>query len=80
MYETKDGKLMMIWSNIDNEGNYCVGIAHSNNGLVDGVWSQEEIPMFSKKTTNKYDGGHGMVFKDNDGKMYMSVHSPNHPT
>lgn len=80
MYETEDHGLLMIWSNFDDEKNYCVGIAHSNNGLVDGKWTQEETPMFSKKTTGKYDGGHGMIFKDNDGKLYISVHSPNSPT
>lgn len=80
MYETKDGNLMMIWSNFDEDENYCVGIAHSGNGLVEGKWTQEDTVLFSKKTTGKYDGGHGMIFKDIDGKLYVSVHSPNHPT
>jgi hypothetical protein len=25
----------------------------------------------------KYDGGHGMLFYDTDGQMYLSIHSPN---
>ena len=80
MYETKDGGLLMIWSNNDNEDNYCVAVAHSDNGLVDGKWTHEEAPMFSGKITGDYDGGHGMIFKDIDGSLYMSVHSPNIPT
>ena len=27
--------------------------------------------------TGKYDGGHGMLFTDTDGQMYLSIHSPN---
>jgi len=80
MYETENDGLMMIWSNFDDEENYCVGIAHSDNGFVDGKWTHEKTPLFSKKTTGKHDGGHGMIFKDDNGKMYMAVHSPNIPT
>ena len=80
MYESADNGLIMIWSNFDDEENYCVGIAHSDNGCVDGKWTQEASPMFSKEITGECDGGHGMIFKDNDGKMYISVHSPNKAT
>lgn len=80
LYTTCDNKLLMIWSNFESNGeDYCVGIAHSKNGKVDGEWVQDDELLFSKRTTGKYDGGHGMIFKDTDGKMYLSVHSPNLP-
>lgn len=79
MYKTKDGQLLMIWSNFCESG-YCVGIARSKNGKVDGEWIQDDKLLFSKEMTGKYDGGHGMIFKDKDGQMYLSVHSPNDST
>ena len=30
--------------------------------------------------TGTWDGGHGMIFKDKKGQMYLSVHSPNSGT
>ena len=27
--------------------------------------------------SGKYDGGHGMLFKADDEKLYLSIHSPN---
>lgn len=79
MYVTKDGQLLMIWSNNCDDG-YCVGIARSKSGKIDGPWTQDDELLFSKKLTKQYDGGHGMFFTDRDGKMYLSVHSPNQPT
>jgi hypothetical protein len=69
----------MIWSNFYEHG-YCVGVARSDNGKVDGNWSHDEKLLFSKEISGKYDGGHGMIFKDRDGKMYLCLHSPNEPT
>lgn len=78
MYVTKDGQLLMLWSNTSDDG-YCVGIARSKNGKVDGQWVQDDERLFSKLITKQYDGGHGMIFTDKDGQMYLSVHSPNTP-
>ena len=78
MYRTKDGRLLMLWSNLDEQG-YCVGIARSDNGKPDGQWMQDEKQLFSKKISGQYDGGHGMLFTDFDGQMYLSIHSPNTP-
>ena len=30
--------------------------------------------------TEEYDGGHGILFRDTDGRMYLSIHSPNNPS
>lgn len=78
MHKTEAGGLLMIWSNFASDG-YCVGIAHSDNGRIDGRWIHEEHRLFSIETTGEYDGGHGMLFTDTDGRMYLCVHSPNLP-
>lgn len=79
MYRTKEDELLMIWSNFCKDG-YCVGIAKSENGEIDGKWIQQDELLFSRETHGKYDGGHGMIFKDTDGKLYMSLHVINSPS
>ncbi len=78
MYTTKEGELLMLWSNFDAHG-YVLAIAKSDNGRLDGRWIHEEKPFYSKSMTDTYDGGHGMIFTDVDGQMYISFHSPNTP-
>lgn len=79
MYTTKDNKLLMLWSNFDKNGGYCSAISHSENGKLDGKWIHDDRPLYSKDISGKYDGGHGMIFTDFDGQMYLSLHSPNAP-
>jgi hypothetical protein len=76
MYRCENGELIMLWSNWDSAG-YCVGIARSSNGKIDGKWKQDKPILYSKAMTGTYDGGHGMLFTDTDGQMYLSIHSPN---
>ena len=76
MYTCKTGELLMIWSNFEDAG-YCVGIARSSNGRIDGEWTQDDELLYSKNMQMQYDGGHGMIFRDTDGQMYLSIHSPN---
>lgn len=78
MYRCKNGDLLMLWSNFDTDG-YCVGIAKSDNGRLDGKWIHEEKQFYSG-SMGEYEGGHGMVFTGFDGKMYFSFHSPNQKT
>lgn len=78
MYKTQDNQLLMLWSNFDENG-YCVAIARSKNGKIDGEWVHDEKLLFSKETFGQYDGGHGMIFTDIDGQRYLSIHSPNSP-
>lgn len=73
-----NGELIMIWSNFNKDG-YCVGVAKSKNGKIDGEWIQEETLLYSKEIGGQ-DGGHGMLFEDIDGELYLSLHSPNTPT
>lgn len=70
LYRTKNGKLLMLWSSMGPEG-YALGVSESSTGKVTGSWRHHEKPLFSK------DGGHGMVFRALDGKIYLSLHAPN---
>ncbi len=67
----KDGdELTMFWASFRNHS-YAEGIAVSQSGSVFGPWKQLEEPLFDK------DGGHGMLFRDFDGNMIFTLHSPN---
>ncbi len=76
LYRCENGELIMLWSNGDASG-YAVGIARSDNGRIDGNWTQDSALLYSQGLTDTYDGGHGMIFTDTDGQMYLSIHSPN---
>ena len=76
IYTMQDGSLIMLWSNFDVNG-YACGMALNKTGKPDGKWQQLSGPLFSKSISGNYDGGHGMIFKDINGKLYLSVHSPN---
>lgn len=76
MHRCADGQLLMLWSNWDSAG-YCVGIARSATGAVEGPWTQDSDLLYSKNMTGEYDGGHGMLFTAADGSLYLSIHSPN---
>ena len=74
LYKAEDGQLIMLWSSFKN--GYLVGAARSLDGTVDGKWIQEPSPIY-RKNIKQLDGGHGMIFKTNEGKLMMSLHSPN---
>ena len=76
LYTTKEGELLMLWSNFDAFG-YTVAVARSSNGRLDGEWIHEKELLYSKAMTGEFDGGHSMVFTGLDGQMYLSFHSPN---
>lgn len=79
-YRTKNGNLILLWSNSAIGSGYCVGIAKSSNGEIDGKWRQELFPLYSKGYYRENDGGHGMIFTDLDGRLVLSIHSPNSST
>jgi len=70
MYRTKTGKLLMIWASFGPEG-YAECIAESTTGKIAGPWRQQSEPLFS------HDGGHAMIFTGLDGKLRLTLHSPN---
>lgn len=69
MWRLKDGSLICLWASF-SEGGYTEAVAKSDNGEIDGVFTQAE-PLFMD------DGGHGMVFEGLDGQLYLTLHSPN---
>ena len=72
MYRTQGGKLLMIWSSINEKG-YVQAVSSSDNGEIDGNWRHEEL-LFDEN------GGHGMIFEDYSGSLHLILHSPNnHP-
>ncbi|MBR2465572.1 MAG: family 43 glycosylhydrolase [Clostridia bacterium] len=79
IYKTKEGKLLMIWSNFLADKSYSIGVAESDGGIL-GNWTHKERLLYSKDMLGTYDGGHGMIFSDKDGRTYLSMHSPNVPT
>lgn len=79
-YRTSDGSLIMIWSNNVTGSGYSVGIARSSNGEIDGQWTHDLFPLYVKGMYHELDGGHGMIFTSLEGKMMLSIHSPNSST
>ena len=75
LYRTKSGRLLVLWSNLDPDG-YCVRIAYSSNGRLDGVWRQQPRDLY-RKSNRHSDGGHGMLFTAPDGTLTLSIHAPN---
>lgn len=71
MYPTQKGGLLMLWSSFDKEGNYCMGVARSEDGTLSGPWVQEQEPLYHG------DGGHGMLFRSVEGTLYLAFHTPN---
>lgn len=69
MWRTTDGTLLCLWASF-SKGGYTQGVAVSDNGEIDGHFTQVE-PLFME------DGGHGMVFRALDGQLYLTLHSPN---
>lgn len=76
VYTCADSSLIMIWSNWCKDG-YCIGVARSASDNICGPWKQESDLLFKKGDFGPFDGGHGMFFEDYDGKMWLSLHSPN---
>ncbi len=64
-------ELISIWSSFCTGKKYCEAIARSDNGSIFGKWTIDE------KLVLEDDGGHGMIFKDNDGNDLFVYHSPN---
>ena len=69
LWRTTDGTLLCLWASF-SEGGYTEAVAVSDNGEIDGHFTQVE-PLFMD------DGGHGMVFRGLDGQLYLTLHSPN---
>ena len=69
LWRTEDGVLLCLWSGFSEKG-YAQGVAVSDNGEINGRFVQAD-PLFLE------DGGHGMIFRAADGRLYLALHSPN---
>lgn len=77
VYTLKNGRLIMLWSNMSDEG-YAVGTAAARK--IDGRWRQQPKLLYKASYSDTgLDGGHGMVFTDLRGELRMAMHSPNMP-
>ncbi|MBR3439288.1 MAG: family 43 glycosylhydrolase [Clostridia bacterium] len=79
LYKTKGGRLIMLWSNFRDNSGYCVLVASSSNGKIDGKWRQQPGALY-KASDEHMDGGHAMLFTADNGTLLMSIHSPNMET
>lgn len=69
LYRHSCGNLLMFWSTVEERA-YRQCIAISKEGKLNGKWDFAEN-LFDQ------DGGHGMLFKDLDGKLRFTLHKPN---
>lgn len=71
LFRLPNGKLVMLWSSFaETDGDqYAIGQAYSEGGIT-GPWVQCETPI-------KIGGGHSMLFRDKNGRLMLSCHSPN---
>lgn len=69
VYRSANGNLLMLWSSFTKDG-YAQGLARSESGQITGPWAHDE-PLYTK------DGGHGMLFRTFDGKLMLTLHTPN---
>lgn len=70
LHRTGSGALLMLWSSFGTHG-YAMGIARSRSGKVGGPWRQDPDPIWAE------DGGHGMIFRAFDGRLFLAIHAPN---
>jgi len=70
LHRVAGGALLMLWSSCGNTG-YAMGVARSETGDVTGPWQQAAEPLWAK------DGGHGMIFRAFDGRLFLTLHTPN---
>jgi arabinan endo-1,5-alpha-L-arabinosidase len=70
LHRTADGTLLMLWSSFSDTG-YAMGVARSATGRVEGPWRQAPRPLVEQ------DAGHGMIFHAFDGRLLITVHTPN---
>lgn len=69
----ENGDMLMTWSTFGKSG-YMICVAKSESGDILGPWKQIIGPLY------KDNGGHAMLFKDFDGNLRISYHSPNSKT
>lgn len=69
IFRASDGGLLCLWAGFSQRG-YTQAQARSDSGDILGPWRQLD-PLFMEN------GGHGMVFRANDARLYLTLHTPN---
>lgn len=69
-YRAQNGTLLMLWASFRN-GRYAQGVARSTTGSITGPWEQNSEPLYEA------DGGHGMIFRDLNSTLWLTLHTPN---
>ncbi len=72
LHRTAAGVLLLLWSTF-GKGGYITGVARSTSGEITGPWEQAPAPIYTN------DGGHPMLFRTFDGRLLMTLHTPNRP-
>lgn len=68
LFRTGTGRLGCVWTSWVFH-DYVQGVAYSDNGRLDGHWTQETAPVTPRNF------GHSMIFRTFDGRMLMCIHS-----
>lgn len=69
LWRDETGRLLCLWSSFSGSG-YTQGLAMSESGEIDGHFVQLP-PLFTEN------GGHGMLFRDLEGRTLLALHRPN---
>ena len=70
LHRLANGRLIMLWSSF-SAGGYTIGVAGSTTDDILGAWQHQPEPLYAG------DGGHCMVFRSFDGRLYLALHRPN---
>lgn len=70
LFRSCAGVLFMLWSSHGKNG-YTMGLCRSESGKITGPWKHEVSPLW------KDDGGHGMIFRSFDRRLFLTFHQPN---
>lgn len=74
IWKTKK-KLLMIFSSHDSIG-YTMGVAESTTGRITGPWRVHPETLIDAEGGV----GHGMIFRDFEGRLWLVAHSPDVPS
>ncbi|UJF33429.1 glycoside hydrolase family 43 protein [Paenibacillus hexagrammi] len=70
VYKAGNGELLILWASFI-ERSYAQGVARSASGSILGPWVHEDKALFVS------DGGHDMLFRTFDGRLMLTIHTPN---
>lgn len=68
LYRTQNNKLIMIWSSWSKKRSYALALAYSVSGNIKGPWKLSKEPLLAD------DRGHGMIFRDFQGRLLLVLH------